>query len=543
MQTDGMTGEHDLYHHGLQYLGRVYRNLTPAALIEQIILRGEAVLSRSGAVVVNTGKHTGRSPNDKFSVNAGLPASEIWWGKTNQPIDQIKFEQVLHKIRAYLQGRDVFVQDLQAGAHPEYKVPIRIITEKAWAALFSSNLFINLPPDELVDFKPQYTIFHCPDFRVDPAFDSTKSSTLIAIDFTQNTILIAGTSYAGEIKKSIFTVMNYILPRTKVLSMHCAANLGKNQDVALFFGLSGTGKTTLSSDPDRLLIGDDEHGWADDGVFNFEGGCYAKTIHLRPELEPLIWTATQSFGSVLENVTCDPVTRSLDFDDDHRTENTRGAYPISFIKNSVASGRAGHPTNIFFLTADAFGIFPPIARLDIDQAMYYFLSGYTSKLAGTETGLGAEPQATFSTCFGAPFLPLHPKVYADLLGQKLSKHKAQVWLVNTGWTGGPYGTGHRIRLPLTRAMIRAVLSGALHKKPFHKDPFFGFSIPDECPDVPTNVLNPQSTWSDPEAFEANAEMLTKRFVENFEQFKGEVPESIIKAGPQLRKLTSFTPAD
>ncbi len=534
MQNIGMPGNYTLEHHGLYNLRNIYWNQTPSALVEQIILRQEAILSGTGAVVVNTGRHTGRSPNDKFVIQYPPADPEIWWGKVNQPMAPEKFQLLLQKLRAYLQGKDIFIQDLQAGAHPRHKVPIRVISEKAWASLFAHDLFVRIPSDRLCKHKPEFTVFHCPDFFANQEEDGTHSGTVVALDFSRRIVLIAGTSYAGEIKKSIFTAMNYLFPKQGILSMHCSANVGSAGDVALFFGLSGTGKTTLSSDLDRRLIGDDEHGWARDGVFNFEGGCYAKTIHLRPELEPLIWEATHRFGAVLENVTCDPLTRELDFDDDHRTENTRGAYPIHFVPNHVPEGHAGHPVNIFFLAADAFGVLPPIARLNYEQTMYYFLSGYTSKLAGTETGLGAEPQATFSTCFGAPFLPLHPHVYAELLGKAISKHNVRVWLVNTGWTGGPYGVGQRIRLPFTRAMIRAALSGELEKATMRRDDLFGFDVPTQCSDVPPSVLDPVSTWADPMAYKGQAELLVGRFIKNFEQFSGSVSPEIVRAGPGSR---------
>lgn len=532
----GIPGDYSLELHGLHNLRTACWNLPPAGLIEQSILRGESILSRTGAVVVNTGKHTGRSPSDKFIVRHPSIENQIWWGKVNQPLAPEKFERLLAKARAYLQGKDVFIQDLQAGAHPSFALPIRLITEKAWAALFAYNLFLRLPHDQLVHHRPEFTIFHLPEFLASPEEDGTRSETVIALDLKKKVILIAGTSYAGEIKKSIFTVLNYLLPQKGVLSMHCSANIGQEQDVALFFGLSGTGKTTLSSDPERRLIGDDEHGWADDGIFNFEGGCYAKTIHLRPELEPLIWQATQSFGAVLENVTIDTISRELDFDDDHRTENTRGAYPLHYIPNFVPEGRGGHPKNIFFLSADAFGVLPPIALLSPEQAMYYFLSGYTSKLAGTETGLGTEPQATFSTCFGAPFLPLHPHEYAHLLGEKIQRYQARVWLVNTGWTGGPYGIGQRIRLPYTRALIRAALHGDLEHVEYQIEPHFGLSIPLECPGVPSEILNPRQTWADPEAYEQQASLLVEQFNKNFEPFVQEVSPEVVLAGPGRKDL-------
>jgi phosphoenolpyruvate carboxykinase (ATP) len=532
MQIFGMPGDYNLEHHGLYNLKAAYWNLTPAALVEQVILRQEAIVSKTGAVVVNTGKHTGRSPQDKFIIQHGNKDDrDIWWGKVNQPLAPEKFKQIFQKFRAYMQGKDVFIQDLQAGAHPKYVVPIRVITERAWAALFSYDLFIRLPADKIAHHTPQFTILHCPGFMTYPEEDGTNSGTIIAIDFTQKLILIAGTSYAGEIKKAVFTVMNYLLPYRGVLPMHCSANVNDEGDVSMFFGLSGTGKTTLSSDIHRRLIGDDEHGWAKEGVFNFEGGCYAKTIHLRRELEPLIWEATHRFGSVLENVTCDPYTRNIDFDDDHRTENTRGAYPLDYVPNHVPEGFAGHPNHIFFLTADAFGVLPPIARLTSEQAMYYFLSGYTSKLAGTETGLGTEPQATFSSCFGAPFLPLHPQTYARLLGERIEQYQAKVWLVNTGWTGGPFGVGQRIRLAYTRAMINAAHTGVLENVPMHKDDYFGLFVPEWCPDVPAAVFKPSETWFDLAAYEKQANLLIGRFEKNIEQYRTFVDPAVLEAGP------------
>jgi len=536
MQVFGMPGDYNLEHHGLYNLKAAYWNLTPAALVEQVILRQEATVSKTGAVVVNTGKHTGRSPQDKFIIrNDNRDDKDIWWGKINQPLPPDKFKQIFQKFRAYMQGKDLFIQDLQAGAHPKYTVPIRVITEKAWASLFAYDLFIRLSAEKIAHHTPQFTIFHCPGFMTFPEEDGTNSGTLIALDFTRKLILIAGTHYAGEIKKSVFTAMNYLLPYRGVLPMHCSANVNSAGEVSLFFGLSGTGKTTLSSDLQRRLIGDDEHGWSNEGIFNFEGGCYAKTIHLRPELEPLIWEATHRFGSVLENVTCDPYSRDLDFDDDHRTENTRGAYPLEYVPNHVLEGYAGHPNHIFFLTADAFGVLPPIARLTADQAMYYFLSGYTSKLAGTETGLGAEPQATFSSCFGAPFLPLHPQTYARLLGERIAEQKVKVWLVNTGWTGGAYGVGQRIRLGFTRAMIKAAHSGELDDTPLRKDEFFGLFVPETCPDVPPAVLAPRETWADPSAYDSQASLLVSRFEKNFEQYRGHVAAEVFNAGPHQKE--------
>jgi len=527
----GIASLYDLDRHGLRNLNMVYWTLPTPALIERIVTRREGVLAHEGAVVVRTGSHTGRAPNDKFIVQTGESAQHVWWGKVNRPMDPAHFDRLLIRMTAYFQGRDVFVQDTTACAHPDYVLPIRVITENAWHSLFARNLFIRRKFDELPEHVPDFTVIQAPGFHAIPEEDGTNSEVFIALNLEQRIILIGGTSYAGEIKKSIFSVLNYILPRQGVLSMHCSANVGERGDTALFFGLSGTGKTTLASDPERALIGDDEHGWGDDGVFNFEGGCYAKAIRLRKELEPLIWQATRHFGTVLENVSFDSHTRRLDFDDDSVTENTRAAYPIGFLSNTIPSGRAGHPENIFFLTADAFGVLPPIARLTPEQAMYYFLSGYTSKLAGTEKGLGSEPVPNFSACFGAPFLPLHPGNYARLLGEKLARHQSRVWLVNTGWTGGPYGVGKRIQLPYTRAMISAALNGALDQVSYHRDPNFNFEVPDEVPDVPTVVLYPERTWDDAQAYSTQARMLCQRFRDNFQNFAAEVGPEIVAAGP------------
>lgn len=531
MQAFGIPSNFGIENHGFQNTGNVYWNYASANLIEEGIKRNEIALSCDGAVIAYTGKHTGRSPNDKFIVKYPHLEDEIWWGKVNQPISPQSFDQIYNKFLAYFQGRDLFVQDVYAGAHPNYRLTVRIITEKAWHNLFSRNLLIPVPVSQIPQTIPDFVILQSENFQADPKIDGVRSGTVILIDFEKKIVLIGGTGYAGEIKKSIFTIMNYLLPKRGVLSMHCSANVGKAGDVALFFGLSGTGKTTLSSDPERQLIGDDEHGWSDEGIFNIEGGCYAKTIRLNPQYEPMIWSAVNRFGAVLENVPYDPVSRLVDFDSDKYTENTRGAYPLSFIPNSHPQGFAGHPKNIFFLTADAFGVMPPIARLTYEQAMYYFLSGYTSKLAGTETGLGAEPQATFSTCFGAPFLPLHPNRYSDLLGEKIIRHNVQVWLVNTGWIGGPYGVGKRINLPYTRAMIHAALNHDLDEVPFRQEPFFGLHIPLFCPGVPSEVLNPQYSWKDKQAYQEYARNLIVQFENNCAQFAKNVPEEVLATGP------------
>lgn len=526
----GQASKYGLDKQGLRNLNTEYWTLTTPALIERIVSRGEGTLAQEGVVAVRTGIYTGRAPNDKFIVKDSETADKVWWGKSNRPFDPEDFDRIHASMIAYFQGRDIFIQDAVAGANPEYSLPIRIITEHAWHSLFARNLFIRRRHDELVEHVPEFTVLQAPGFRADPERDGTNSDIFILLNYSKRLVLIGGTSYAGEIKKSIFTVLNYLLPQRGVLPMHCSANLGQDGNVALFFGLSGTGKTTLSSDPERPLIGDDEHGWGDDGVFNFEGGCYAKTIRLSEELEPLIWQATRNFGTILENVSVDPSTRWVDFDDDGYTENTRAAYPICFLPNSIDTGRGGHPTNIFFLTADAFGVLPPISRLSPEQAMYHFLSGYTAKLGGTERGLGKEPQITFSACFGAPFLPLPPSSYANLLGEKIQKHAVKVWLVNTGWTGGPYGVGKRMALPHTRAMIHAALSGALDDIPTFSDPHFGLSIPESCPGVPDEVLNPRNTWQDQQAYDEQARKLKLRFEENFAQFEKDVSAQVLAAG-------------
>ncbi len=526
----GQPSDFGLEQQGLRNLNMSYWNLTTPALVERIVSRREGIIAHEGAVAVRTGFHTGRAPNDKFIVCCQEDHDRIAWGKVNKPFQPEQFDRLYKLMTSYFQGRDVFIQDTTACAHPDHRLPIRVITETAWHSLFARNLFIRLQPSEMQSHVPEFTVMQAPGFHAEPEVDGTNSEVFIILNLEKRIILIGGTSYAGEIKKSIFTTLNYLLPLRGVLSMHCSANVGKDGNTALFFGLSGTGKTTLSSDPTRSLIGDDEHGWADDGVFNIEGGCYAKTIALREDYEPLIWRATRHFGTILENVTYDQYTRRVNFDDDSLTENTRAAYPIGFLDNTIPEGRGGHPTNIFFLTADAFGVIPPIACLTSEQAMYYFLSGYTSKLAGTEKGI-KEPQTTFSTCFGAPFLPLYPSVYAHLLGEKIAKHKSKVWLVNTGWTGGPYGVGSRIRIPYTRAMIAAALDGKLDGVPLRKDPNFGIMVPEHVPGVPDEVLDPRRTWADVEAYDRQVKLLVGRFQENFSQFSGEVSPEVASAGP------------
>jgi phosphoenolpyruvate carboxykinase (ATP) len=529
----GTPSKHTLENHGLTNLNSVYWSLSTPMLIENIVQRREGMIARLGAVVVRTGHHTGRSPNDKFIVKGGESEAKIWWGDVNKPMTEACFERLYDRMRAYFQGRDVFVQDAVAASHPKYELPIRVVTEYAWHSLFSRNMFLSVAEGAIEDHVPEYTILHSPRFHALPQEDCTNSEVFIIVNFSRRIILIGGSSYAGEIKKAIFTVLNYLLPQEDVLSMHCSANQGSEGNVALFFGLSGTGKTTLSSDVERVLIGDDEHGWGDDGVFNFEGGSYAKTIRLRSELEPIIWNATHHFGTILENVCMDTRSREVDFDDGGLTENTRAAYSLQAVENIIDHQIADHAKDVFFLTADAFGVMPPVAKLSSDQAQYYFLSGYTSKLAGTERGLGAEPEATFSACFGAPFLPLHPRVYAELLVDRIKKHNAKVWLINTGWTGGPYGVGERIKLDYTRAMVRAAIGGELEKVETRMDPNFGLSVPEACPGVPDDLLDPRRTWSDKNAFDQQARKLVLSFVKNFEKFKGDVSEGVIDSGPRV----------
>jgi phosphoenolpyruvate carboxykinase (ATP) len=509
---------------------RAHRNLSTAALYEAAILRNEGIIAAEGPLVCRTGEHTGRSPNDKFIVKEPSSDEQIAWGGPNRPITPAQFDTLQRDLCASLNGKELFVQDCHAGADPRHRLSVRVVSEYAWHSLFARNLLIasdRVDPSDV----PQLTIIDAPSFKADPARHGCRSDVVIALNFAKRLVLIGGTSYAGEIKKSVFSTMNYFLPLDGVLPMHCSANVGPSGDVALFFGLSGTGKTTLSSDPGRGLIGDDEHGWSDQGVFNFEGGCYAKTIRLSAEAEPEIYSTTRRFGTVLENVVVDPDTRQLDLDADRFTENTRGAYPISFIGNAVASGLGGHPHDIVMLTADAFGVLPPIARLSPEGAMYHFLSGYTAKVAGTEKGV-TEPKATFSTCFGAPFLPLAPSRYASMLGERISRHAARVWLVNTGWTGGAYGTGTRMKIKFTRAMITAALSGALDRAEFTRDARFNVEVPLECPGVPSSVLNPRGTWGDPAAYDAQAAKLARMFVDNFAAFESHVSPEVRAAGPR-----------
>ena len=515
---------------GIERPARVHRNLNSAALTELSIAREEGILEASGALVAETGKRTGRSPKDRFFVSHGEAKERIAWGATNQAVEPDVFDALFDRVRAHLEGRELFVVDGYVGADPGHRIKLRVICEFAWQALFARQLFRRLESDELDGFEPEFTVVSAPTFEAVPDRDGTNSDAFVGLDLERKQVLICGTRYAGEIKKSIFTSANYLLPMQGVLPMHCSANIGSAGDVALFFGLSGTGKTTLSADPERRLIGDDEHGWGDNGVFNFEGGCYAKCIDLSEAKEPQIWNAIR-FGAVLENVVVDLDTRVADFADDSVTENTRAAYPLEFISNYVPEGRGGHAESVIFLTADAFGVLPPIARLDAESAMYHFLSGFTAKLAGTEAGLGSEPEATFSTCFGSPFLPLRPGVYAEMLGERIAKHQSRVFLVNTGWTGGPFGVGKRMDLPYTRAMIAAATSGELDEVATKRHPIFNLEVPVSCSGVPDEVLDPQATWADAKAYETKARELAAMFVANFEKFADDLPPEVTKAGP------------
>ena len=515
---------------GIRPASDVYWNLNTPELYETIARRGEGRLSAHGALMVDTGEHTGRAARDKAIVREPSSEGKVFWGEVNREFPQAAFDRLRDRMMRYASSRDLFVQDAYAGADPRYRLPVRVVTELAWHSLFARTMFIN-DDAGAAKHSPEFTVVNVPSFKADPAADGTRSETFILVDFHQRLVLIGGTSYAGETKKSVFTILNYLLPQRGVMSMHCSANVGHAGDVAVFFGLSGTGKTTLSADPERRLIGDDEHGWSDDGVFNFEGGCYAKVIKLSPEAEPDIYRTTRMFGTVMENVVFDPETRVPDLDDASKTENTRAAYPLTSIPNIVPEGYAGHPSNIVMLTADAFGVLPPVARLTPEQAMYHFLSGYTAKVAGTERGV-TEPQATFSTCFGAPFMVLHPGVYADLLGKKIQEHRADCWLVNTGWSGGPYGEGRRMKIGHTRAMIRAILTGTLARVETRPDPVFGVHVPASCPDVPAEVLRPRDTWRDPARYDEKARDLARRFNENFRKYEAGVSEEVRAAAPK-----------
>ena len=531
MQNAGIRpSRYGLNEHGLRNLNIAYWNLGTAQLLERSIHRHEGLFASGGPYVVRTGQFTGRSPRDKFVVRNDATESVVNWGPVNQPMSEEQFGGLYAKMLAYLQGQDVFVHDCYAGADPAYTMPIRVVTQRAWHCLFARQLFIRPDPEKTGEHVPEFTLFFLPGFHAEPSGDGTNSENAIVINFKRKVVLIAGTSYAGEMKKSVFTILNHILPERKVFPMHCSANVGADGTVALFFGLSGTGKTTLSADPTRRLIGDDEHGWSDDGIFNFEGGCYAKTIRLSKEKEPQIWDAIR-FGTILENVVLDSDTRLLNFDSEEITENTRAAYRLAFINNAVIPSVSKHPSHVVFLTADAFGVLPPISKLSPEQAMYHFLSGYTAKVAGTERGLGKEPKATFSSCFGEPFLTRHPDVYARMLGDRISQHKVGCWLVNTGWVGGAYGTGERISLPYTRAMVNAAIEGRLENVPMTPHPVFQVLVPESVPGVPREILDPRGLWKDGAAYDRAAQELATRFHENFKRFSG-VAAAVSAAAPR-----------
>jgi len=517
---------------GLKPSGEVHWNFVAPELVEAAIRRREGRLAEMGPFVAVTSPHTGRSPNDKFVVQEPSSDADVDWGKVNQPMAQAHYEALKADVKTYLNTlSELFVQDLYCGADPSTRLSVRYVLPNAWHASFVRNMFIRPAVEHLATFAPNFTVYHAPEYQADPAKHGTRTGTFIVLNIAERTILIGGTRYAGELKKAMFTVMNYLLPKQGVLSMHCSANIGPAGDTALFFGLSGTGKTTLSADPTRGLIGDDEHGWSPEGTFNFEGGCYAKVINLSPENEPDIYQTTQMFGTVLENVVLNEPSRSVDFSNQSVTENTRASYPLHYIKNHVPSGRGGHPTNVVFLTADAFGVLPPIAKLTPEQAMYYFLSGYTAKVAGTERGV-TEPQATFSACFGAVFLVWHPTKYAEMLGELLRTHGSQVWLVNTGWSGGAYGVGQRMKLSYTRTMVRAALNGSLAHATFDTDPIFGLHLPHAIDGVPSEVLDPRRTWADGNAYDAQASKLAGMFRDNITKFGAAVSPAILGAGPK-----------
>ncbi len=517
---------------GITGTGNQFWNLGTEALYEEAIRRGEGQMAEGGALVVKTGKHTGRSANDKFTVRDEMTEDTIWWGDVNRPMTSEQFDTLHDAFLAHIKGKDVFVQDLWGGSDPENRVAVRTVGEYAWHSLFCRTMLVRPEEAEQQEMAPQFTIINLPSFRADPATMGCRSETVIAVNFKKGLVLIGGTEYAGENKKSVFSILNYLLPENGIMPMHCSANIGPDGDVAIFFGLSGTGKTTLSADSSRTLIGDDEHGWSDDSVFNFEGGCYAKMIRLSEEAEPEIYATTKRYGTVLENVVMDEHTRVLDLDDNTLAENTRGAYPIEFIPNTSEENRGGKPKNIIMLTADAFGVLPPISKLTPEQAMYHFLSGYTAKVAGTEIGV-KEPQATFSTCFGAPFMPRHPSVYGDLLRKKIADTGVNCWLVNTGWTGGEYGTGNRMPIKATRALLHAALDGSLNDAPMRKDENFGFDVPTEVPGVDAAILNPRDTWADKDAYDAKAKYLVELFINNFETFEAHVDDKVNAAAPKV----------
>jgi phosphoenolpyruvate carboxykinase (ATP) len=534
-QASALRSDYGLDYLGLSNLRKVYWNLTTEALYEEIVFRGEASIAHMGPIIVNTGKHTARAANDKFVVREASSEENIWWGQYNRPFAPEKFEELFIRLQGYLQGRDIFIQDTYGGSDPDYRLPVRIITEEAWHSLFSRNMFIK--PRSLEEYRqhvPQFTVIAAPGFKAFPQIDQTPTETFIVLNFAQKLCIIGNTGYGGEIKKSVFTLLNYLLPlHDGVMTMHCSANIGNDGSTALFFGLSGTGKTTLSADPARKLIGDDEHGWSDNGIFNFEDGCYAKVIELSESAEPQIYACTQKFGTVLENVIFDPVTRKIDLNDASMTENTRAAYPLTFIENAVPDKRGGHPKNIIFLTCDASGVMPPIARLTVNQALYHFISGYTSKIAGTEVGLRDEPEITFSACFGGPFMVHRPAYYADLLRRKIERYNVQCWLVNTGWVGGPYGVGKRISIRHTRNLLNAALNGDLNNIEYYVDPVFNYEVPKSCPNVPDDVMYPAKSWHNQDEYQKRYRQLASRFIDNMKKFEVDLSKEILESGPKI----------
>jgi phosphoenolpyruvate carboxykinase (ATP) len=534
-QAAVIRADYGLENIGLSNLRKIYWNLPTEALYEEIIFRSEGIISHQGPIVVNTGKHTARAASDKFVVRESTTQENIWWGQYNRPFSSEQFDDLFARLQGYLQGRDLFVQDCYGGADLDYRLPVRVVTEAAWHSLFARNMFIKPKSvEEYRRFLPEFTVLSVPGFKAFPQIDQTPTETFIVLNFAQKLCIIGNTGYGGEIKKSVFTLLNYLLPiQDGVMTMHCSANIGKAGDVALFFGLSGTGKTTLSADPERGLIGDDEHGWSDNGIFNFEDGCYAKVIELSPIAEPQIFACTHRFGTILENVVIDPVNRHIDLDNASITENTRAAYPLTFIDNAIPDKLGGHPKNIIFLTCDASGVMPPIACLTIEQAMYHFISGYTSKIAGTEVGLRDEPEITFSACFGGPFMVHKPAYYATLLRHKIERYGAKCWLVNTGWVGGPYGVGKRISIRHTRALLKAVLSGALEKEEFYSDPVFGYSVPKTCPDVPEDVMYPSRSWQKESEYWKKYKQLASRFIDNMKKFESDTPKEVLASGPKI----------
>jgi phosphoenolpyruvate carboxykinase (ATP) len=524
----------DLGEIGLQNVENVFWNLNPAELTEETIVQGLGTLSNTGALAINTGTFTGRSPQDRFIVKDEITEDKVWWGNINKPFDPDKFDALYNRMCAYFTGRDVYAKDAAVCDHDKYKLPVRVITELPWSNMFIDNMFLRLSHEEIKDNNPQWTVVCAPGFQADPEIDGTRQANFAILNFKRKMAIIGGTGYTGEMKKGIFSVLNFILPVEKdVLPMHCSANIGEAGDTAIFFGLSGTGKTTLSSDPERGLIGDDEHGWSDEGIFNFEGGCYAKCINLTEEQEPQIYKAIK-FGAILENISFKENSSEPDYTDDSITENTRVSYPLHHIDNAVTPARGGIPQNVFFLTADAFGVLPPISKLTPGQASYHFISGYTAKVAGTEEGI-TEPVGAFSACFGAPFMPLHPGVYATMLADRMRKHGSNVWLINTGWSGGEYGTGKRIKLKYTRAMIHAAIEGGLDNVEFKTHEVFGLSMPTECPNVPAEILDPKNTWADKDAYDTKANILASKFIANFKKFEEGVTDEILEAAPKIRE--------